>query len=139
MPAITADLLSGYCVRISNGRHTWRADEPTDVGGTDEGPTPYELLLGALAACTCITLSMYAQRKGIPLDSVSTRYTYEKVHADDCAGCEEREQKLDELERVLEVEGPLDDDQRARLLEIAEKCPVHRTLLNEKRIPTRYA
>ncbi|MFV2039156.1 MAG: OsmC family protein, partial [Acidimicrobiales bacterium] len=89
MPTITADLNQGFQVDITNGRHTWRADEPVSVAGTDTGPNPYELMLGALAACTCITLSMYALRKGIELTSISAQFTYDKVHADDCDFCDE--------------------------------------------------
>ena len=89
MPTITAALNEGYQVDITNGKHVWRADEPLDLGGTDSGPNPYELMLGALAACTCITLSMYANRKGIDLTSVSAEFTYERVHADDCDFCDD--------------------------------------------------
>ena len=131
MSTITADLTQGYVVEVSNGRHSWRADEPAGVGGTDTGPTPYELLLGALAACTCITLSMYCQRKQWPLDSVSTRYSFDRVHADDCERCEETATGwLDRVRSEIFVEGPFDEAQRARLAEIARRCPVHKTLDN---------
>ena len=84
MATITADLVEGFRVEINNGRHHWTADEPVDLGGTDEGPNPYELLLGALAACTNITVAMYARRKEWSLDSISVRYEFDRVHADDC-------------------------------------------------------
>ena len=129
MPTITADLTEGYCVEVGNGRHTWFADEPVDLGGTDEGPTPYEMLLGSVAACTGITLSMYAKRKGIELHSVSVRYTYEKLHADDCGFCEsEAEGFIDTVTSEVFVEGDFTEEQRQRLAEVAVRCPVHKTL-----------
>lgn len=129
MPTITADLTSGFEVDVTNGRHTWRADEPLDLGGTDTGPTPYELLLGSLAACACITLSMYAARKGITLTSISAQYTYEKRHADDCGFCEEDDRGfIDTVSSEVFVEGDFDDETRTRLAEVAVRCPVHKTL-----------
>lgn len=129
MPTITADLTSGYEVEITNGRHSWRADEPVDAGGTDGGPTPYELLLGSLAACTCITLSMYAQRKSIELSSISAAFTYDRVHADDCGFCEEDDQGfIDTVSSQIFIEGDFDEAQRQRLREVAVRCPVHKTL-----------
>ena len=89
MVTITAEAVSGYRIEITNGRHSWIADEPVDLGGDDSGPSPYELLLGSLAACTCITLTMYAGRKGIAFTSVSASYTYDRIHADDCGFCED--------------------------------------------------
>lgn len=129
MPTITADLTEGAVVEIRNGRHVWYADEPPDAGGTDAGPNPYELLLGALAACTCITLSYYAKRKGIALRAVSAQFHYEKVHADDCADCGEgRDGWLDHVRTEVYLDGDFTDDERQRLAEIAVRCPVHRTL-----------
>lgn len=129
MPTITADLTDGFKVDITNGDHSWRADEPLDLGGTDTGPNPYELLLGSLAACTCITLSMYAQRKGIALTSISAQYSYEKVHADDCTFCEDDDQGyIDTVSSQIFVEGDFDDATRDRLAEVARRCPVHKTL-----------
>ncbi|NNE74855.1 MAG: OsmC family protein [Acidimicrobiales bacterium] len=129
MATIEADLTSGTVVNITNGRHTWAADEPPDMQGTDTGPTPYELLLGALAACTCITLSYYAQRKGIALTSVSTRFHYEKIHADDCEFCEDdAEGYLDAVRSEVFVEGTFTEAERKRLAEVAVRCPVHKTL-----------
>jgi putative redox protein len=129
MPTISADLTSGFEVDITNGRHTWRADEPLDFGGTDTGPNPYELLLGSLAACACITLSMYASRKGIPVTSISARYTFEKLHADDCGFCEDDDRGfIDTVSSEIFVEGDFDDEARKRLAEVAVRCPVHKTL-----------
>ncbi len=129
MPTITADLTNGFEVDITNGRHTWRADEPPDLGGADTGPNPYELLLGSLAACTTITLSMYASRKGIPVTSISAQYSYEKVHADDCAFCEDDDQGfIDTVSSEIFIEGDFDEAQRQRLAEVAVRCPVHKTL-----------
>jgi putative redox protein len=107
------------------------ADEPSGVGGTDAGPTPYDYLLGALGSCTAMTLRMYADRKEWPLDSVTVRLSHGKIYADDCANCETETGKIDRIEREIELEGDLDDAQREKLLEIADKCPVHRTLTSE--------
>lgn len=119
------------------GRHTLRADEPESYGGQDTGPSPYDLLTAALGACTSMTLRMYAQRKGWPLTGVRTRLRHAKVHAKDCATCETQEGKVDRLERVLRLEGPLSGEQRQRLLEIADRCPVHQTLEGEVEVLTR--
>ena len=124
---------------VQAGRHRLRADEPVAVGGDDSGPGPYDLLLAALGACTSMTVRMYAEQKKWPLRSVSVELKHDKVHAADCAECETREGKIDKVERVLTLEGELDDAQRQRLLEIANKCPVHRTLRSEVWVPTRLA
>jgi putative redox protein len=129
MHTITADLTSGTRVEIRNGRHVWYADEPVDVGGVDGAPNPYEMLLGALAACTCITISYYAARKGLTLHSVSVRYTYDRVHAKDCEDCESADGGwLEHITSEIFIEGQFTDEQRARLREIALRCPVHKTL-----------
>ena len=124
---------------ITAGKHRLRADEPASAGGTDTGPSPYELLLAGLGACTAMTVRMYADLKQLPLDKVTVRLRHEKVHAQDCAECETREGKIDRIDREIELAGGLDEAQRARLLEIANKCPVHRTLRSEVWIPTRLA
>jgi len=121
---------------ITNGRHETFADEPVEAGGVDCGPTPYELLLASLGACTTITLRMYADRKGWPLEHVAVDLRHEKIHAEDCAHCESEKGYVDRIHIDVTVEGPLDEEQRARLLDIAHKCPVHRTLLNEIDMPT---
>jgi len=129
MTTITADLTAGAVVELRNGRHVWRADEPVDMNGTDTGPNPYELLLGALGACTCITISYYCQRKGWALESVSASYTYDKIHADDCEHCDDDASGfLHNVEAEIFIDGDFDEDQRARLADIATRCPVHKTL-----------
>ncbi|MEX2298787.1 MAG: OsmC family protein [Dongiaceae bacterium] len=112
------------------------ADEPADRGGAGLGPDPYALLLAALGACTSMTLRLYADRKEWPLDHVAVRLTHQKIHAADCAECETREGKIDEIRRELTITGNLDDAQRVRLVEIADKCPVHRTLTSTNRVLT---
>lgn len=121
---------------ITAGRHRLRADEPASVGGDDSGPGPYDLLLAGLGACTSMTVRMYAEQKKWPLERVTVDLKHDKVHASDCAECETREGKIDKIERVMTLEGNLDEAQRARLLEIANKCPVHRTLHAEVWVPT---
>ncbi len=121
---------------IITGAHRLTADEPVNVGGLDSGPGPYELLLAALGACTSMTLRLYADRKKLPLTRVQVRLRHSRIYASDCAECETKEGMLDHIERVISLEGELDDKQRARLLEIADKCPVHRTLKSEIDIRT---
>jgi putative redox protein len=121
------------------GRHVIRADEPVAAGGLDSGLSPYDLLCAALGACTAMTLRLYADLKGIPVERISVELKHEKIHATDCAECETREGKIDRIERLIGLEGNLDELQRNKLLEIANKCPVHRTLHSEVVIPTRLA
>lgn len=131
MAQIVAELTSGTLVSISSGRHSWRADEPPKAGGTDVGPTPYEMLLGALAACTCITLALYCRHKGIQLKSVSATYEHDRIHAKDCDDCDDPTKGLiDRIESHIRIAGEFTDAQRARLAQIAERCPVHKTLAN---------
>ena len=124
---------------ITIGPHRLLADEPTSAGGDDSGPSPYDLLTAALGACTAMTLRMYADQKQLPLDRVGVNLRHGKIHAKDCSECETKEGRIDRIERVIELEGPLDGAARAKLLEIADKCPVHRTLHSEVFIPTRLA
>ena len=128
---------SKYAERIAVGSHVLHADEPVSVGGEDGGPNPYELLLAALGACTGMTLRMYAERKKWPLEDVRVRLAYAKVHADDCANCEGEARTIDHIELEISLVGSLTEEQRNRLLEIADKCPVHRTLTSPIRIRSR--
>jgi uncharacterized OsmC-like protein len=128
---------TGFSQEVVVGRHRLVVDEPIAAGGTDKGPTPYDLLLAALGACTAITLTMYSQRKKWPLEGAVVRLRHSRIHSEDCADCETKEGYLDRIERELELTGPLLPEQRSRLLEIAEKCPVHRTLKSEIDIRSR--
>ncbi|MFB6248931.1 MAG: alpha/beta fold hydrolase [Salinibacter sp.] len=120
-----------YRTEVTAGRHALVADEPESVGGSDAGPTPYDFLLTALGSCTGMTLRMYADRKDWPLDEATVHLSHEKVHAADCDHCETEKGKIDRIRRDIELEGDLTPEQRERLLEIANKCPVHRTLHGE--------
>ena len=125
-----------FRTEVRAGEHALLADEPASVGGTNLGPSPYDLLSAALASCTTMTLKMYAGFKKLPLESVTVRVQHDKIHADDCADCETGDGKIDEFRRVLEIEGDLDEAQRERMLEIADRCPVHRTLHSEVKVRT---
>ena len=124
---------------VSVGPHRMLADEPVAAGGEDSGPGPYDFLLAGLGACTSMTMRLYADRKSLPLDRVTVTLTHNKIHAEDCAECETRTGMLDRIDRVIGMEGTLDAEQRAKLMEIADKCPVHRTLTSEVHIVTRPA
>ena len=130
---------AGFAQKIMVGSHRLMADEPASVGGTDTGPSPYDMLLAALGSCTSMTLAMYARRKRWPLESVTVTLRHSKIHATDCEECEAREGWLDHIYRDVELSGPLSEEQRGRLLEMATKCPVHRTLMSEIVIETHLA
>jgi uncharacterized OsmC-like protein/alpha-beta hydrolase superfamily lysophospholipase len=121
---------------VTVGTHRFLADEPLDVGGLDSGPGPYDLLLAGLGACTAMTLRLYAERKALPLERVTVRLNHSRIHAVDCEDCETKEGMLDRIDRAITLRGALDAEQRQRLLEIADKCPVHRTLTSEIDIRT---
>lgn len=125
-----------YQTHINASGHSIVADEPLSVGGSNLGPTPYDLLNASLGACTAMTLRMYADHKKWPLDGVKVVLEHNKVHANDCAECETKDKKIDLINRELVLEGPLDEKQKNRLLEIADRCPVHRTLHNEIKVVT---
>lgn len=124
---------------VTSGPHQMLADEPVAAGGADTGPGPYDFLLSGLGACTSMTMRMYADRKSLPVERITVTLKHNKIHAEDCAECETKEGLLDQIDRVISIEGALDADQRKRLMEIADKCPVHRTLTSEVRILTREA
>lgn len=133
--AIQARSIENYQVEIKAGSHTFLADEPVSVGGDDKGPNPYDLLLASLASCKLITVQMYASRKGWPLEGVEVELSTKKIHAKDCEDCEsDPDAKIDLIETRIKFLGDLDDSQKDRLLEISERCPVHRTLTSETKI-----
>ena len=122
----------GFRTQITAGAHTLIADEPKEAGGTDEGPSPYELLLAALGACTAMTLKMYVERKNLPITDVDVSLTFDRIHIDDCESCvkEERlnDQEVQHISRLIYVTGDVTEEQKDRLLYIAGRCPVHVTL-----------
>ncbi len=123
-------LASSFAQTIDVGSHRLIADEPLAVGGTDRGPTPYDLLLAALGSCASMTVALYARRKGIPLQEVRVRLRHARIHAVDCAECETKEGHIDRIDWSFQLTGELTADERARLLQIAQRCPVHRTLVS---------
>lgn len=119
---------TGFRSEVEVAGHRFTVDEPVPVGGSDAGPSPYEMLLAALGSCTAMTLRLYADRRKWPLERAVVKLRHHKVHAKDCVDCETKPTKMDVVDRVLVLHGPLDDAQRAKLVEIAERCPVHQTL-----------
>lgn len=133
---VTRTAADGYRTEVTAGGHTLTADEPAELGGSGAGPTPYDLLLAALGACTGMTLRMYAARKEWPLEAVTVRLTEGRDYAADCEHCEQPTAKLTVLDREITLTGPLDEAQRARLAQIAELCPVHKSLAGAFRVRT---
>jgi putative redox protein len=121
---------------IRVGKHRLVADEPVEVGGLDSGLGPYDLVLAGLGACTSMTLRLYAERKALPLDRITVRLAHSRIHAVDCENCETKEGMLDRIDCAITLAGDLNQEQRKRLLEIADRCPVHRTLISEIDIRT---
>ena len=121
---------------LLDGRHTLQADEPVSAAGGDRGPGPYELLLMALGSCTSMTINLYASRKKWPLEQVVVRLKHSRVHAEDCADCENSKSMIERVDKSVELIGSLDETQRTRLLQIADQCPVHRTLMSKFDIRT---
>jgi len=131
MATVTASLRSGTRATITARQFVWVGDEPPGAGGTDEGPNPYEILLGALAACIAITLRVYADYKGISLEGVDVALQYDRVHADDCVEClEPKSGMLEVIRSQVKIHGSFTDARRKRLAQVAERCPVHKTLTN---------
>jgi len=128
---------TGFAQEVTAGPYHLVSDEPVEAGGAGSGPSPYDLLLAALGSCTSMTVAMYARRKAWPLESATVWLRHSRIHAEDCAGCETKEGMLDRIELDLQLDGDLTAEQRAKLLEISKKCPVHRTLTSEIDIQTR--
>ncbi|GGO98465.1 OsmC family protein [Stakelama pacifica] len=131
--------LDTFATELSTHTHRWVADEPVSVGGSDIGPGPYDLLLAALGSCTVMTMKMVAEREGIPMQSVQIRLRHDRNHAKDCDHCEGPEAKIEAIFRRIMIEGDLTDAQRERMLSIADKCPVHRTLTGTLHVHTVFA
>ena len=123
-----------YSQLVTSERHAFVCDEPEAAGGEDLGPSPYEMLLWALGSCTAMTLLMYARRKGWDLGEVSVHLTHDRVHAKDCEDCEEESGRVELIKRDISIRGDLSEEQTSRLLEIAQRCPVHKTLLSAPKI-----
>ena len=128
---------AGFEQRIQAGAYQLSSDEPIEFGGKASGPSPYDLLLAALGSCTSMTIGLYARRKNWPLQEVVVSLWHSKIHAADCAECETREGKIDRIEREIQLIGSLTTEQRSKLMEMADKCPVHRTLVSEINIRTK--
>src|SRR4026208_1146769 len=128
---------AGFAQQIQVGAHQLSADEPAGSGGTDTGPSPYDLLLAALGSCTSMTIGFYPRRKNWPLQGVVVSLWHSKIHAADCAECETSEGRIDRIEREIQLIGSLTSEQRSKLMEMADKCPVHRTLTSEINIRTK--
>ncbi len=120
-----------FLQEVVSGKHHLRADEPVNYGGQDEAPGPYEYLLIALGVCTSMTIGLYARRKKLPLEEITVALRHSRIHAQDCEECETKEGHIDRIDLDIQLTGPLDPEQHAKLMEIAAKCPIHRTLKSE--------
>jgi|SRR6202011_4654414 uncharacterized OsmC-like protein len=136
-PVIVRGTAADFAQKIEIGSHHLNADEPRSFGGTDTGSSPYDLLLAALGACTSMTIGLYARKRGWPLEKITVSLRHSKIHAKDCEECETKEGRIDRIELEVHFDGALTDEQRAKLMEIAEKCPVHQTLTSEINIKSR--
>lgn len=132
--AVTKD---SYTTQVSTPNHIGLTDEPIELGGQNKGPSPYDLLIGALASCTAITLRMYINRKGWDVQRIRVRVNYTRDYREDCESCSSAQKKIDVFERIIHIEGNIDDKMKERILQIANKCPVHLTLENNAKIKTR--
>jgi putative redox protein len=143
-PASTADVIvhgdaKGFLQSVTSGTHNFEVDEPTELGGSNRAPTPYDLLLAALGSCTSMTIGLYARRKQWPLRSVTVALSHGRIHARDCADCETKEGMVERIDMEIKLDGDLTAEQSAKLMEIAGKCPVHRTLKGEIEIRKKLA
>ena len=135
---LVAERDGGLTQDIYAGDHHLIADEPASVGGANLGGTPYDLLLAALGTCTSMTLRMYAKRKGLEIDEIKVQLLHNRIHANDCETCEDQKGLVDQIERLITIKGNVTEAQRDRMLQIADMCPVHKTLMNQKEITSRY-
>jgi putative redox protein len=136
---IVAEKNKQFTRTVITDSHVWLADEPTAMGGGDLGPDPYEHLLAALGTCTSMTIRMYANHKKLPLDEVTVTLSHDRQHVDDCEGCEKKPTKIEVINRTVTLVGDLSEEHRQRLLEIADRCPVHQTLKSDLKIRTQLA
>ena len=127
----------GFTQKVQVGPHQLTADEPVSYGGTDSGPSPYDLILAALGSCTSMTIGLYARKRSWPVEKITVSLWHSKIHAKDCDDCETKEGRIDRIEMEIHLDGSLSDEQRSKLMEIAGKCPVHETLTHEINIKTR--
>ena len=136
-PVLVRGTAGDFAQKIEVGRHRLTADEPVSFGGTETGVSPYDLILAALGACTSMTIGLYARKRGWPLKDIIVSLRHSKIHAKDCDDCETKEGRIDRIEMEIHLDGTLTDEQRAKLMEIAGKCPVHQTLTSEINIKTK--
>jgi uncharacterized OsmC-like protein len=122
---------NGFIQEVTVGKHSFRVDEPASLGGTEAAPDPYDYVLAGLGACTSMTVGFYARKKQMPLENVTVSLRHHRIHAEDCADCETKEGMLDRIDVDIQLSGQLTDEQRAKLMDVAGKCPVHRTLKSE--------